>query len=180
MKSPWKFLVELASRGKAAEDPESASDARAAKQLRSPPFVVKQSVVPIGPTNVFEVTSDAATNEASGDAEKTETGAVETKGSEPTPTLPIDTIPAENRAPFPSPPGRRKPRPAKKARDANDRIVVAGVAIEYGEGNSRVQPQMLFHDEVVALDEEVKQLRRRLAEKLLLQNAQLKKMLERY
>ncbi|MQB34228.1 hypothetical protein DXT93_27435 [Agrobacterium rhizogenes] len=41
-------------------------------------------------------------------------------------------------------------------------------------------PLKTFFDEAVSLDEEIKQLRSQLAQKLLLQNIQLKKMLQRF
>ncbi|NTG75555.1 hypothetical protein G6M02_19695 [Agrobacterium rhizogenes] len=41
-------------------------------------------------------------------------------------------------------------------------------------------PLKTFLDDAVSLDEEIKQLRSQLAQKLLLQNIQLKKMLQRF
>ncbi|MBD9498418.1 hypothetical protein [Ensifer sp. ENS01] len=53
--------------------------------------------------------------------------------------------------------------------------------VEYGDRSSGAsRPPMTFVDEMTALDEDIRQLRRRLAEKLRLQNTQLKQMLGRY
>ncbi|WP_457584617.1 hypothetical protein [Ensifer canadensis] len=72
---------------------------------------------------------------------------------------------------------RRQTRVGKSS--APNVAVAAGV--EYGALNSDARvPPTAFADEVAALDEDIRQLRRQLAKKLSLQNAQLKKMLERF
>ncbi|WP_210187502.1 hypothetical protein [Ensifer sp. YR511] len=48
------------------------------------------------------------------------------------------------------------------------------------EGSDARLPVITFLDDVAALDGDIKQLRRQLAEKLLLQNAQLRRLLERF
>ncbi|KSV75969.1 hypothetical protein N185_16105 [Sinorhizobium sp. GW3] len=53
-------------------------------------------------------------------------------------------------------------------------------AVEIGNGLSvSAPPPITFADEMKALDGDINQLRRQLAEKLRLQNVQLKRMLER-
>ncbi|ASY73806.1 putative 21.7 KDA protein IN SYRB 5'REGION (ORF4) (plasmid) [Sinorhizobium fredii CCBAU 83666] len=71
----------------------------------------------------------------------------------------------------------RRKRP-KRARTQ----VVARSAVATNEAQS-VQPSSsadTFFNEVAILDEEIKELRRLLAQKLNLQNVQLKRMLERF
>ncbi|WP_234710683.1 hypothetical protein [Sinorhizobium arboris] len=94
---------------------------------------------------------------------------------------------AEGKAPGPksekSKKPEGKPRIARRERPKRARSqVVARSAFATNEAET-VQPSYsgdTFFNEVAILDEEIKELRRLLAQKLYLQNAQLKNMLERF
>lgn len=106
--------------------------------------------------------------------------AVDQRVEAPTPSL--DQSSADDREDLSQPP--RPPLRAKRqssgAKTNADNIAVSDV-VEYRGGSSGARPAPItFIDEVTALDAEIEHLRRELAAKLLLQNAQLKTMLERY
>lgn len=161
MKSPWKYLVQLASFGRTVKEPESPHEIATEE--------------PIG--DVDEPIVEAS-NEVAGNRDTA------TVGGERAPTTTVDRSSTDDRVALPEPAGPTRPPPAKKQRrsrktSASD--VAVADAVEYGDGDSSApQPPMTFVDEMTALDEDIRQLRRRLAEKLLLQNIQLKKMLERF
>ncbi|MBD9596940.1 hypothetical protein IB270_29340 [Ensifer sp. ENS05] len=68
-----------------------------------------------------------------------------------------------------------------RAKRSRAQKIASAPRIAYGEGNSDVQARPISAaEEAAALDTEIRQLRRQLARKLSLQNAQLKKMLERF
>ncbi|PDT28003.1 hypothetical protein CO660_20150 [Rhizobium sp. L9] len=56
----------------------------------------------------------------------------------------------------------------------------AGVVTRESQGVPRSSARDAFFDDVASLDEDIKKLKRELARKLQLQNAQLKKMLKRF
>ncbi|KQZ47482.1 hypothetical protein ASD63_32095 [Ensifer sp. Root558] len=93
----------------------------------------------------------------------------------------VETAPVEVEPPRATEPVaslRRKPS-KQQAREVQNVALAAGVA--HGAANSEPRgAPIVFIDEVVALDEDITQLRRQLAQKLSLQNAQLKKLLERF
>ncbi|MBD9626320.1 hypothetical protein IB279_25560 [Ensifer sp. ENS06] len=168
MKSPWKYLVQLASRGRTIKEPESPRELEADKPA----------------AEVAEPIAEAS-NEGSGDLQTatTNTVVVAVAGSA-TPSTMIDRSGAEDQALLteqarPSQPMMAKGK-ARKRKTNTSEVAVTDV-VEYEGGGSGVPPPpMTFFDEMTALDEEIRQLRYRLAEKLLLQNTQLKKMLERF
>ncbi|KSV74454.1 hypothetical protein N182_27825 [Sinorhizobium sp. GL2] len=111
-------------------------------------------------------TSDTAIRAVDGDEETV----VDRSGADAQATLPEPAKP-------PNRPAKRRRRSRKTS--AGD-VAVAEV-VGYGDGSSGApQPLMTFVNEMTALDEDIRQLRRQLAEKLLLQNTQLKKMLGRF
>lgn len=161
MKSPWKYLVQLASLRRTAKEPESPREIA----TEEPVGEVDDPIV-------------EAPNEVAGNLDAA------TVGGERAPTTTVDRSSDDDHMALPEPAGPPRPPPTKRQRrsqktSASD--VAVADAVEYGDGDSSApQPPMTFVDEMTALDEDIRQLRRRLAEKLLLQNMQLKKMLERF
>lgn len=162
MKSPWKYLVQLASLGRTVKEPEGSLKIEPAK--------------PGGDDDdpIVEVSSVVIGNL---DAETTDTVVVVVDEEEGAPR-------ADDRASVPEQERPTQPLPAKRQRRSS-KTTASAVAVtdagEYGgSGSSVAPPPMTFLDEMAGLDEDIRQLRRQLAEKLLLQNTQLKKMLERY
>ncbi|MCY1238591.1 hypothetical protein D9M72_513360 [compost metagenome] len=99
-------------------------------------------------------------------------------GSDEPSTLFPDRARADERK---DPPKRRPVRLQTRAKRLSAPNIDPGADVEYGDGNHNLPlPPMTFSDEVSTLDKEIRQLRRQLAEKLSLQNAQLKKLSERY
>lgn len=79
---------------------------------------------------------------------------------------------------------KRRSTPSRQRKPSHDKITSADV-VQRNAVADRDQPAKLssresFFDEVTAVDEEIRQLRVRLTQKLHLQNVQLKKMLERF
>ncbi len=166
MKSPWKYLAQLASLGRTVKTSENAPEV----ETEDPAGEVDDLVVE--GSNEEASSLDALNIDAAADQED---GTVVTI---------VDRSPADAQGMLPEPAGPPQPPPTKRRRrsrktSAGD-VAVAEV-VEYGDRSSGApQPPMTFVDEMTALDEDVRQLRRRLAEKLRLQNTQLKKMLGRY
>ncbi len=183
MKSPWKYLVDLAAR-------------RTAKETDGPPDIEERGpeTFPLAPAGhaleargvdgiaagSFVETENAAVTNLDAAALDTANTAVDQRVEAPTPSL--DQSSADDREDLSQPP--RPPLRAKRqssgAKTNADNIAVSDV-VEYRGDSSGARPAPItFIDEVTALDAEIEHLRRELAAKLLLQNAQLKTMLERY
>jgi hypothetical protein len=166
MKAPWKYLVQLVSLGRTVKASENAPEV----ETEDPAGEVADPIVE--GSNEEASSLDALDIDAAADQED---GTVVTI---------VDRSPADAQGMLPEPAGPPQPPPTKRRRrsrktSAGD-VAVAEV-VEYGDRSSGApQPPMTFVDEMTALDEDVRQLRRRLAEKLRLQNTQLKKMLGRY
>ncbi|WDZ81596.1 hypothetical protein PWG15_35245 (plasmid) [Ensifer adhaerens] len=169
MKAPWKYLVQLASRGRTVKAPESR------------PEIETEELA----DDVADPIAEASNEEASSlDAPNIDTEVAAVNEGDGTLTIAVDRLTADAQEMLPEPAGPPRPPPTerrKRIRKTSVGDVVVSNVVEYGEGTSGVpQPPMTFVDEMTALDEDVRQLRRRLAEKLQLQNAQLKRMLRRY
>ncbi|SDN34858.1 hypothetical protein [Ensifer sp. YR511] len=160
MKSPWKYLVQLTSLGRTVKEPEGP---REIKTEKSEGVVANRIVeVPDG------VVGDRG-------AATTDTTVVAVDRNEGAPITTLDRASANEHA---GPPPTKRRRRRRKA-SASD-VAVANV-VEYGDGESGApHPPITFIDEMTILDEDIRQLRRRLSEKLRLQNTQLKKMLARF
>ena len=168
MKAPWKYLVQLASLGRTVKAPENTSEIEA----EEPADKVADPIV------------EASNEEPSSlDAPNIDTEVAAVDQNDGTLATIVDRSPADAQVMLPEPAGQPQPPPTKRRRSrktsAGD-VAVAEV-VEYGDRSSGApQPPMTFVDEMTALDEDIRQLRRRLAEKLRLQNTQLKQMLGRY
>lgn len=183
MKSPWKYLVELASLRRAAKEPERAPETTTDKS-HTPPVAPADAPSAQNLTDndtvepMVEVSNETAANL---DAAITDSVAAPVDQSREAGTLSIDRSTAAllpDRA-QPTQPNRSNGRTRTKAKRAKS-VAVEG-DVPFGGENSAVQPPpMTFLEEVTALDQEIMQLRRQLSVKLRLQNTQLKKMLDRY
>lgn len=176
MKSPWKFLRDLASRGAATEPARSAREIEAKTPEELPTAAVE---APIATIDEAAAQTDVVANEPANDRPLDAPSSVEQMvGSNAPSTGRADQAQArvqENSSE--DTPIKRPTRPKRSI--ARNVAPTAGVA--YGIPNSHVPARpMTFSEEVLALDEDIRQLRRQLTEKLFLQNAQLKKMLERF
>jgi hypothetical protein len=169
MKAPWKYLVQLASRGRMVKAPEN------------PPEIETED--PIG--EVADPIVEASNEEASSlDAPNIDSEVAAVNEGDRTLATVVDRSTADAQVMLPEPAGPPRPPPTKRrtrSRKTSTGDVAVAEVVEYGDGTSGVpQTPMTFGDEMTALDEDVRQLRRRLAEKLRLQNTQLKRMLGRY
>jgi hypothetical protein len=198
MKTPWRFFVEMTSSRKPApaqlalpgsetksEDPASVAE----------PASLRVSVAETGgePHKIDEVPAvpeaSTASHEAAAEPSQTlpvppvvDRGFVEAGEAEP--DLPVTdgiALTPANQVKAPSP-RRSQPKTAKRAKWPGE-PALAGTAITTSDGQAgRPVPSRgsEFFDEVVGLDDEIRQLRAALARRLSSQNAQLRKMLERF
>ncbi|NTH16422.1 hypothetical protein G6L99_30280 [Agrobacterium rhizogenes] len=198
MKSPWKFLVELTSRGRAAEMP-AASIEDDAKTTAIESEAQQVSVLPLNSTEATDrpdhddpppVDFVATTsNETAGDLDAAPAillpGDVEEiqvpvreKASQSSAEAPA-SVPQNERS-------RRSPPTLQTKRPARARKARTNVNAESTRSTNKDQttqspsPRETLLDEAISLDEEIRQLRRQLAQKLHLQNAQLKTLLQRF
>lgn len=174
--------MQLASLGRTAKEPNSSRETEAAKPDAPPAHIAALSV----PTSDGAEPAVGASNDAVSDldATTTQTAVVAVARSGSAAVATVDRSTTDDHAVLPERVHPAQPLPAKRRRrrgKTNVKNIAVTDAVEYGVGSSSVaQPPMTFFDEVAGLDAEITQLRRQLAEKLLLQNAQLKQMLERY
>ena len=194
MKSPWKFLAQLTSRGRPAETPAASSEHDAkttaieseAQQTSTLPSSSTEApdrpyddetsaVDPVATTTSNETGRDHdATQPVDDDVVQVETPAQVSQSSAEAPALVRQNATSKK---SPRTPQAKRPARARKARIDRD-AKCTGPTNENQTAQS--PPPPTFFDEVVSLDEEIRQLRRQLAHKLHLQNVQLKKMLERF
>jgi hypothetical protein len=195
MKAPWKFLAQLTSR-RSAKAQESAigndTDPKALEsEVEHTPALPPNSPVSASPPAHDEdvsINEPVASDKARGDddvapalkppidAEEVQTPA----------SLEADNPGAEARSLVPKSTNTkslRKPRIKRGERGKRAKAQAAVQSAAAAKDRRSVQPPSsrdLFFDEVAILDEEIKTLRIQLAQRLHLQNAQLKRMLERF
>jgi hypothetical protein len=196
MKTPWRFLRDLTSRKKLPPPeaqfslPAPASDSGDPKAEVVPPFVVSDGGQQPSPDVHTAVQTELPqADEHSGqldDAQQLDhlaSAPVDLSDAVASPPMDAET---EDADPKPSPDRAGESAPSRARRKRAERIPSTNVvesAIAHTEGQSlEIRPQAVpeFFDEVVGLDDEIRQLRAALTEKLTLQNAQLRKMLERF
>lgn len=198
MKTPWKFLVELTSRRSAKtqqgtigrETDSRAPDQDTASTPALPSFSTQASGTPDHDEAVVSVdTVPVASNEqeSRNDAARTlerpanveEPQAVE-PGEARHSSAELDVLApkSETRAKLRE---KRLTKRRERAKSPEGNVVARDVAAR--SEDQSVQPRSSgngFFDEAESLDEDIRKLRSELAQKLHLQNAQLKKMLERF
>jgi hypothetical protein len=204
MKTPWRFLRDLTSRKKLSS-PEAQLSLPDTRSNRGDP---EAEIGPATPASDDEGQAGVDVQiTVPADLLQTEKP-FDQSGKPPVPTLsapapapaPVDfpitaaSPPTEAKtrtgtAPSPSPdrtsesaPSQVRRKTEKRAKRIASTIVFEG-AFKHKDGQpAEVTPQAVpeFFDEVAGLDDEIRQLRVVLAAKLTLQNAQLRKMLERF
>ena len=162
MKSPWKFLARFTSRRRSVETRESSTEHDAdteADESQAP----QTSVLPLN------------TTEASGGSEHDESRSVEPVATATSNETERDVEAARAVSASPRP---KRPERAKRTRTD---MVAQSPAIAHRDQNAQASSSReTFFEEVAVLDEDIKQLRIQLAQKLHLQNDQLKRMLARF
>ena len=198
MKSPWKFLAQLTSRGRPAETPAASSehDAKTAaiesEAQQTSALPLSSTEAPDGPhhdeTSVVDPVATTTSNETGRDHDATpavsqpiddDVVQVETPAEVSQSSAEAPALVRQNATSKKSPRAPQAKRPARARRARIDRDAErTGLTNE--DQTAQSPPPPTFFDEVASLDEEIRQLRRQLAHKLHLQNVQLKKMLERF
>ncbi len=190
MKSPWKYLTQLASRGKAV-DQESPIERNAETEVieseeQPTPDPEAISIDAFDRHDqVEERPADVVASSSTGDVEEaTDPGVVPSVNIEIGASEPNIQSHAEEppRAPAPVETEQRTSRrkPDGKKKDRSDVVTLDPSASKQPPTVQSKSAPETFADRAVGLDNEIKQLRCQLAEKLHLQNAQLRKMLERF
>ncbi|NTH49336.1 hypothetical protein G6K98_32420 [Agrobacterium rhizogenes] len=199
MKSPWKFLVELTSRGRAAETPAASTE----DDAETTAIESEAQQVPALPLNSTE-TSDRPDHEETPPVDfGTTTTSNETASdldARPAVSLPGDveeiqapvrkkTSQSSAEAPASVPQNersRRSPPTLQAKRPVRARRARTNVDAESARPTNKDQtaqspsPRETLLNEAISLDEEIRRLRRQLAQKLHLQNAQLRTLLQRF
>ncbi|MDX0518117.1 hypothetical protein GOD47_26715 [Sinorhizobium medicae] len=199
MKAPWKYLARLTSRRPSAEVQESpAGKDTAPKTLESegehtsalPPNSTAGVSPPAHEEDLSADQGSVASDKVKADddvtthalkppidAEEAQTPTrdeVDHRGPEAFSTVPKSTANTKSQS---------KPRIKRRGRGkrANGHVAAQSVvAPKHHQSLPPLSPRELFFHDAATLDEEIKILRTELAQKLHLQNDQLKKMLERF
>ncbi len=176
MKSPWKYLAGLTSFGRTIKEPASPPEAETSKP-DEPSFAPEEGIpAPLdrsddgaGATVDGPDTSADPTGNLVVPAEIVELVSV---------AITVDSPRADEHA---SERGQSaQPRKVQRRVTKPNARPVAVKAIQPKEAPVVGRPPPALFDEVAALDEEVRQLRRQLTEKLRLQNEQLAGLLKRF
>ncbi|ULJ75494.1 hypothetical protein [Rhizobium gallicum] len=199
MKTPWKFLAQLASRRRPTETRESSvrddadteaseSGVRRASALSSDSTEVSGS--PDDNENpAVDLVATTTSDEPDSDLDVPQAVSPPNGGEEvQRPTRhEISRSGANAHALVPeSQPSKKSPRkprtkrPERTKRTRADMVSRSTAVANSDQSAKSSSPREGFFDEVASLDEEIRQLRSQLAQKLHLQNIQLVKMLERF
>lgn len=169
-------MVDLASRGRAVEQPERVPEA--VEKAHAPP-VSTEDPIPASPPDETAAIVDTAPVAVETDPAAGEMGRVAAETADGKTNASVAPEPARATEPVAS--LRRKPSKQQARSKSKVQKVALAAGVAYGTANSKPRvPPIASADEVAALDEDIRHLRRQLAQKLSLQNAQLKKMLERF
>ncbi|MDX0018754.1 hypothetical protein GOC03_05185 [Sinorhizobium meliloti] len=196
MKAPWKYLARLTSRRTPANAQESSLGSTAPKALESevehisalPPNSTAVASPPAHDEDLSVDQGSVASDQAKADdglthavkppidAEEAQTPArneADHTGAEANSLVPKSAASTQPQG---------KPRIKRRERGKRADAYVASQSAAAPKHHQSLPPSSSrdFFDEVAVLDEEIKTLRTRLAQKLHLQNVQLKKMLERF
>lgn len=184
MASPWKFLARLTLRRRdRTEQKDAPTDGAAAKEVEAREPVAPEAGMrpqPIdGPAEEDTLRADQASGGLSV-PKPAETGGeeIDDRKNAGLVTAPDPALPAVTAVPIgdgPSVPSPFKKPVGKQTRRRTFKVVKSVAVLP-----QPVRSAPSFTDEVQGLDEEIGLLRRQLSRKLQLQNAQLKKMLERF
>ncbi len=186
MKSPWKFLGNLISRGRSAE-PEDVEnrDATEAKSrsgqsdealaLSSPTFEVS----PLSRTDHIDIVQTTNSNEAE------EEGGAPASTSAPRggkrPEMPTQSRSKRGRSNTAAVAKTKEGRPGMRPkRSGPAKTTSASEVAQNARASDNLPSQDGFYTDMQSADEDIQQLRRQLADALAVQNDQLKKMLQRF
>lgn len=202
-KSPWKFLVGLATRRRETDSEDAASasksdtdgssapktDLAAARHAPTPPSAAHQDDLP-APTVTAANAPDPVVEDAAGaalapPADEVKHASAFAGQNEPSQSAGVDAKDAAVEAGAASPQVRRTRGPGRpKNVDGGKSAAAADPGPAAVERPAAAEPAVLadspFLEQMASLDEEVQQLRLHLADKLRMQNEQLKKMLDRF
>ncbi|WFU13096.1 hypothetical protein QA646_27525 (plasmid) [Rhizobium sp. CB3090] len=194
MKLPWKFLTRLTSRRQSApKSPiEHGVDTDASQSETQD--VPELALNPPEPSSGSEPDESRSIELIATDPKEFE-GEVETEGAAPVegdkvqelspsevgrPGAEASAVPLESDTRNEAPGTRRTKKPAH-AKSVHIDVTAQNTAVAINAQNAKSpSPEDGLFEEVAGLDEEITQLRIQLAQKLLLQNDQLRKMLERF
>jgi hypothetical protein len=196
MKTPWKFLAPLMSRRPSAGAQESSIGKEAdSKTLESeaehtstlPPGFTVPGSPPAHEEDVSVDQGSVAFDEAEEDVAQALKPPIDAE--EPQTAAPLEAghsgAVANSLVRKSAASKKSQSKPQIKRREGGERANThvaeqSAVAPTHHQGLQPSSPRDLFFDEMAMLDEEIKMLRTQLAQKLHLQNGQLKKMLERF
>jgi hypothetical protein len=186
MKPPWKYLTQLVSRRRADDEQDQTGDRKAALPEIHSALAASVALPEVAPT-LPDVEGGTVPHPVQPNA-ATESDEVAHLSSPATvdPFAPAVDQPEPDSATAPANEGKSsatrpvKARAARKARlDTTSKDpVLAAVEEQVSEAPSPSATP--FFDEASSLDADIRQLKDQLAGKLRLQNAQLRKMLERF
>ncbi|MCJ9722188.1 hypothetical protein MOV66_10945 [Agrobacterium sp. SHOUNA12C] len=196
MKPPWKFLAQLMSRQRPSEKPGQTSDRHIDRKL------VEIELQPAPLLVLPEATSSPEHGHESPSPDLVEITAVTTSavdsvapasltaeageqkaGADDGREQPVVDVPALGPASAAAePPGVSQEKPSKVAGKGRAGRIAPSHKAAVGEPvpQSPSASGSPFFDEAASLDDDIKQLKDQLAQKLRLQNAQLRKMLKRF
>ncbi|NTF59361.1 hypothetical protein G6K93_31750 [Agrobacterium rhizogenes] len=199
MKSPWKFLVQLTSRGRPGEAREGSIE-RDAETTGIESEAEQASVLPLNSAAAFDRPdhNDTPPVDLVATTSSTETGS--DLNLTPAISLPVaveevrapardevrqlsadvQALVRENATSKKSPRTLQTKRPARTRKARADLDAASTVTTRQDQSAQSPPSLKTFFDDAVSLDDEIKQLRSQLAQKLHLQNSQLKKMLQRF
>lgn len=196
MKSPWKFLAQLTSRQRPAEtrgrsigrDADTEASESAAQQVRALPLSSGEGSHEYkhdeNPSVVLTASNET---EREVDAARVVSVPIDVKEVQAPPPHEAHRSSAEARALLVESKTSKKPRriprtkgPGRATRTRAEIVAQSDAVAKEKQSARSSSSREFFFDEVVGLDEEIGQLRVQLAQKLYLQNVQLKRMLERF
>ena len=193
MKSPWKFLARLTSRRQPAETRESSieheadTEAGEARAQQTPAQPLNRTEASGGSVHderrSVEPVATTTSNEPEHEGDAAEAGSVPVDAEEiqaPAHHEVSSSSAVEGEISRKSPPTPRTKGPGRAKRTSTDMVAQSPAVVHRDQNASSSPSRESFFDELTVLDEEIKQLRIQLAQKLHLQNVQLKKMLERF
>ncbi|AUX79499.1 MULTISPECIES: hypothetical protein [Sinorhizobium] len=197
MKAPWKFFAQLTSRRPSAKAQQSPigndTDPKAIESEvdHTSAIPLNSTVSASPPAHGEEVSIDqgpVASDQAKGDDDVAPalTSPIDAEEAQTPARLEAHNSGAEARSLLPKSRNTKSLRKPRNKRGERGKRAKAHVAVQSAAAETdrrRVQPPSsrdLFFRDVAILDEEIKTLRIQLARRLHLQNAQLKKMLERF
>ncbi|MEY9998889.1 hypothetical protein [Sinorhizobium fredii] len=194
MKTPWKFLARLTSRrpkAKAQESPienDTVSKALESEGEQTSALPPSSTVAASPPDQDGDASVDqgsVASEKAKGDGDVAQAlkPPFDAEEAQSTARHEAEHSGAEANSLAASTKAHSKPRIKRRERGKRANAHVAAQSAVAPKHHQSLRPSTsrdLFYHEVAALDEEIKMLRTQLAQKLHLQNVQLKKMLRRF